>query len=299
MKTIMWESMPRWYGLSWDPKTVAIRVRLHRGVPLPQEAWNRTRQKLDDLRLNRWDQWRDFPPLNTDFSKGWFGLGETLKIVQHPEHIEFVGKIPKVRIRSRWLCSLCKGQRVDASGESCFDCAGTGRDFYDNWRRADALAFSIGLLLNPIEYNDVKVASQESQLLTVHFTMPDDHAVTVGGMVSSAFHRWARQYPPSTRFADVEEAMKTAYMRMMGKSYASIIERFRAEIYSKKHHFSLDQSFAGGVWGGPDDGIDDSVGYHFYSKDLYTSADQLIFLAGLAALYDRADREIKQQQKTA
>lgn len=298
MKTIMWESMPRWFGLSWDPKMVAIRIRLHRDVPLPQEAWDRTRQKLDDLRWNQWSQWRDLPPLNTDFSKGWFGLGEILKIVQHPEYIEFVGKIPRVHIKSRWLCSLCKGQKVDASGESCFDCAGTGRGFYDNLRRADALAISIGILLNPIEYNDVGVGSQESQLLTVHFTMPD-HTAAVGGMVSSAFHRWAHQYPPSTRFADVEEAMKAADARMKGKSYASIIKRFRAEIYSEKHHFSLDQCFMGGVWGGPDDGINDSIGYHFYSKDLYTSADQLTFLAGLAALHDRADREIKEQQKTA
>lgn len=297
METVMSKPMPRWYGLSWDAAETAIRVQIRRDVSFPQGALD----PANNHRIQRFKQRFGFYrfEFENDLTGIRFGFNRALVVINNPssEYVEFKGRLPRVRRLSRRKCLACGGEKRERIGGTCITCNGTGRDFDLYLRYSHALSASIDVLLGPLEYNKFETSAGDPQLLTVHLPMWDEGAA-IGGMVSSALHRWARQYPPSTRFGDVEEAMKVADARMMGESRALTTGRFRAEIYSDKHHFTLDRFGGGGVWGGPDDDPGDR-GYEFYSKDVHTSVDQLTFLAGLAALHDRANREIREQTKTA
>lgn len=162
MNTIMWESMPRWYCLSWDAKKTAIRIRLNRELPRPEGMWNSD----NSSRISKQYGFRRF---ESGLDGKWFGFDHALEIVQHPsrEYREFIGRLPQVRVQARRKCFSCEGKRK-RHDEKCFSCGGTGKDYDLKWRHAEALAMSIGILLDPFEYNEQETHSEDHQLLTVY-----------------------------------------------------------------------------------------------------------------------------------
>jgi len=289
----MRESMPRWYGLSWDAGKAAIRIRLNRELPRPEKMWDTDN---NDIMVRH-----GFGMFESDLDGKWFGFDRALEIVKHPsgEYREFIGRLPRVRVSSKRRCYDCEGNKT-RHGEKCFSCDGTGMDYDLKWKRAEALAMSIGILLSPFEYNERETDSQDHQLLTVHLFISEQSA-PIGGIVGIPLHHWAREYPQHTEFTDVIAAMKQAYGRMMGKSRvkSSSPFGFRAMVYSDHKHISFDcPGDACGVYGSPDDDPGDNHGYQLSCHNVDSAAQQLTLLAGLAALHDRADREIREQTKT-
>ena len=243
-----------------------------------------------------------FSTFESDLDGLHFGFDRALEIVQNPpgEYQELIGRLPRVRIQSRRNCFSCEGkERRD--GTKCFSCDGTGKDYDLKFGRAEALAMSIGVLLNPFAYNEHDTGSQDQQLLTVYLSIVEGGA-PIGGMVGIPFHHWAREYPRYTEFPDVIDTMKQAYGRMMGKARIRLSSSFgfRASVYSKYKHVMFDcPGDACGVYGLPDHDPGDRSGYKLSCHNVDSATQQLTLLAGLAALHDRADREIKAQQKTA
>lgn len=298
MKMIMYESMPRWYGLSWDAEKTAIRIRLNRELPRPEKVW--------DIGNTDIIVQHGFHLFESDLDGKWFGFDRALEIVKRPsgEYREFIGKLPQVRIQARRKCFSCEGKGEYHGGEKCFSCDGTGKEYDLKWRRAEALAMSIGILLDPFEYNEQETHSEDHQLLTVYLFIVEGDA-PIWGMIGIPLHHWVHQHPQYTEFTDCVDAMKQAYGRMMGESRvkSSSPFDFRARVYSSNnHHIAFDcPGDACGVYGGPDDDPGDNKGYPLSSHNVDSAIQQLTLLAGLAALHDRADREIKEkrQEKTA
>jgi len=295
MKTIMRESMPRWYAISWDAAETAIRIRLSCELPRPENMWSSENGRRISMR-------HGFLQFESDLRGKWFGFDRALEIAQHPsgEYREFIGRLPRVRVKSRRKCFSCEGSGSQHR-EACFSCDGTGKDYDLKRRHAEALAMSIGLLLSPFEYNEHETGSRDSQLLTVHLYISEQGA-PIGGTVGVPLHRWAREYPQYSELTNCTDAMKQAYGRMMGESRVRPNYPFgcRAMVYSSHHHISLDcPGNACGVYGLPDDDPGDNNGYRLSCHNVDNPTQQLTLLTGLAALHDRADREMREQTKTA
>ena len=121
------------------------------------------------------------------------------------------------------------------------------------------------------------------------------HGGSLGGEFSIPLCEWLKSFEERTQFPEIIEAMQTAEKKMFGKISKYAGYGFRAYILHKGGIAIDIPGNATGIYNPPEDYFDPQrkTGCKLKCHNIDTPMQQIALLAGLAALHDRARREIK------
>lgn len=314
------ENMPCIYELSFDAESPAIIVRIH------NEFMDRWPKLLREAPIVKGFMQNFGFSVFKDGYKGDFGFGSAFKrIGDEADFAAFSVRIPVVEKIAKKVCPLCGGDKKsffgqctrcmgkgkldeacpeclekkdDESGFDCLYCGGKGKKTYFDWKPAFAVSASFTLFF---ELAGFKMAKEEAtpcrfpQLILVStITKQSSHGGSLDGTYSIPLARWLSSFSENTGIPEMTEAMVWAWKKMFGK----VDEYDRHNFYAKVAYKNgwLNVSCSGdrcGLHPADNWGPTSGEGYRFSCHNVDTPAQQLTLLAGLAALCDRARKELK------
>ncbi len=291
IRMITHEDVQCWYELSWRPKTrdgPAILLRIHKEIvrdfPRLSPDAPLVKQLMDNFEFK------------TFGSSTRFGFENCFLVGQKGNFSEFLVHIPVIEKLTDRKCKSCKGSGKDKSVKGdCLFCDGRGRESEVDWHTAYAISATFTLLFSLIEYPERITGEKFPQLLTVHTaTIRDLHGGALGGDYSIPLVQWLSSFAPQTPIPEMGEAMRKAYVRMLGSRHL-YAGSFWASVDSKGGW--LNTSCPGDACGlhPGHDALHDGHGYEFSSHNVDTPMQQITLLAGLAALHDRARKELQER----
>ena len=295
-KSIIEENIPCWYELSWQKNKPAIILRIHQDfienfvseIKTSPLEWPMVISLMEKLKLT--DFSGDFQE-DIGFSKVFKRKGEK------DGFVEFLITIPRIEKKTNKECHSCNGlgkEREPLEGE-CYWCRGTGKEYIHDWHLAEAISasFTIFTVVLSSSFSKKETSSPFPQLLTVEtMTTRDTTGGSLWGVISIPLRNWLALLKDGDNLPEVAQATKTAYGHMFGELHHFSKYSFRA--YSRGDGgFLIDcPGSASGLhpadWNRPK-----GKGYEFSCHNVDSSAQQITLLAGLAALHDKARREIK------
>jgi len=294
-KTIILDSIPCWYELSWQEKEPAIILRIHKEFITEAEKLIKPNSPIP-IAIDFINQF-GFKKFCHDLC-GNFGFDNSFVLNKERDgFVELLAKIPKIEKDSGKKCSMCKGTKKDPllRGE-CLSCNGSGKDFIMDWPAAYALSASFTIFSVLAMYPETETSAKIPQLLTVQtMTREGIHGGSLNGEYGIHLVQWLSSFKQYTAIPEMVKAMQSAYFQMF--NYSEFVSReFRASIDNANGWLNVD--CPGNACGlHPSDssyGMRKNSGYKFSCHNTDTPAQQITLLAGLAALHDRARKEIKQ-----
>ena len=299
-KTITRHIIPCWYELGWQENPPALILRIHQDF-----IKNNTRTFNSELPIVKGLQ-KEFGFKNFcgDLSKN-FGFNDAF-IHQKKENDfeEYKIFIPKIKKDLGGKCSYCNGSGKDETfgfPEKCITCSGTGKKFTYDWKNVIAISASLTLIFILLSFPEKETTAKIPQLMTVQtITKKDMHGGSLGGELSLFMRTFLASLwkGKSTPIIEMIQAMKTAYYYMFEPESEDGLtgSYIRAGVFSELGWLNTD--CPGDACGlNPENGAEyrmkEGLGYKFDCHNVDTSAQQLTLLAGLAALHDKARREIK------
>lgn len=289
MRVLIEEDFPCWYELSWQEKKPAIILRIHedfiKDFKPTSESSVLVRHFMEEFKFT------DFAGnLNSDF-----GFNKALKFVKEKNDFsEFLIELPVVRKKASKTCSLCNGSGESSFlEENCLSCNGSGKQDTYNWQPTDEISASLSMLLSKLKLFERKTSASFPQLLTVQtVTQRSQNGGALGGTYGVSLCKWLRSLEVGIPLSEVVQAIKTAYSHMFAGLRGSDENNLKA--YLNTEAGSLIINCPGNSCGlHPSDWcIEEGQGYHFSSHNVDTSMQQLTLLSGLAALHDKARKEI-------
>ncbi|MFC1720655.1 hypothetical protein ACFL0K_00130 [Patescibacteria group bacterium] len=290
VKLLTYGTIPCWYELSWDKNNLAIIFKLHKNAILnngigfaknfPSDA-PIVEHLHKSLGLNEF-----CGNLDTDF-----GFGGVLKHKgEEGEFVVFSVALPNIRKTTNNKCPICN----DNGDEGCLFCGGSGVE----WRFDHDLLFNISASFVVMftafgEYSDYDTECEFPQLMTVDLTIEKRsvYGACIGGKFGIDLVKWMSTFNPNTKITEMIEAMKCAYGQMSG-IVPDKYERFLASIDYENGWLNV--SCPGNACGlNPSNGnVCAGEGYGFSPHNTDTPLQQLTLLAGLAALHDKARKEM-------
>jgi len=216
-------------------------------------------------------------------------------------------RIPRIRIPTGKSCTACKGKRVDpiTRTQKCFDCSGTGKGYIFDWKGAEALSATLSVfttLAQLFEYetygkNTERDVIEIPQLITLQTITRRGamHGGSLGGSYSTDMISWLSRAELTT-IPEAIDAMQATWARMW-KRVTDFEKRhsFRAGCYHHPQQLLIDcPGNACGLHQGTDfDFKGNAGGYDFECHNVDSPAQQLTLITALAAIEDRARRELK------
>lgn len=287
-KSIMSHFVPCWYELSWRSAPGAIVLRVHsdfvkKTEVIPQES---------PIIAGFMEQF-GFQTFGGEFTNDFgFDRSFAFKGIRNGFH-EFRITLPVVRIFSKWKCRDCRGSGHNKSyNRMCIACNGKGRENSFDYNRAYAISASFTVFSALAYYLDeaAETTSSIPQILNVQtVTIRDMHGGSLSGEYSVFLGRYLSGLPVGTSVEKMVRAMKRAY-KIMDQGLGPL-PRFGASVDSDNGWLNVDcPGDACGLH--PSHGLEDGRGYEFSCHNVDTPQQQLTLLAGLAALHDKARREI-------
>jgi len=314
------ENMPCIYELSFDAKTPAIIVRIH------NEFMDRWPKLLGEAPVVvALMQQFGFSAFKSGTDGGDFGFDSAFKrTVNEGDFAAFSVPIPIVQKVAEKVCPICGGDKKGLFGtctrcngqgkldELCQECGGTkklddefacvycggkGKKTYFDWKPAFAISASFTLFF---ELASFKMDKREAtpcrfpQLILVNtITVRSSHGGSLDGIYSIPLAKWIASFPENTEIREMTRAMVQAYQKMFGKVDKYQMHSFWAKVAHEDGWLNV--SCPGNACGlhpadswGPEQG----AGYKFACHNVDSPAQQLTLLAGLAALCDKAKKEI-------
>src|SRR3989344_4476879 len=286
------ESLPRWYGLSWRSKEVALALSIHEEF-LREE----TRRRIADPEtIKAVKQEFGFATFDPSFETG-FGFDDALLFEKKEgDFLVFTTRFPKIRKQLSSRCKTCKGTKRDPllHGRACFDCRGTGKEHIYDHKPGYALSASLNLFFDAARFVDEKTSAKLPQLLTLHLvTIRDMHGAELGGEYGIELVNWLCRQPIHQNIAVMSDAMRRAPGKPAGNDLHREPFQFRASVESVDGWLNVNC---------PGDrcglnpgyrGISPGRGYELASYNGDVPHQQLTLLVGLAALHDQVDAEFK------
>lgn len=294
-KWLIKENIPCWYELSWQKEEPAILLRVH------QDFIKSTRMFPPESPIIR-HYMEAFKFSNfSDSLNGNFGFNNTLfegtfnYQGKKDEFVEFLIKLPIIKVKTHEVCDYCHGSGKDTIIEEderdCIHCEGTGTKYDYLWQRAYAVSASFTIFFKIARYPEKETSSSLPQLIIVEtVTDREMHGGSLGGEISIPLRNWLASLGDAS-LPEVTQATKTAYGHMF-----SGLRHFN-DYYFK----SYARSNGGFVADCPGDACGlhpsgwhkpEGEGYEFSCHNVDSPAQQITLLAGLAALHDRARKEI-------
>jgi len=292
IKILIRENIPCWYELSWRKTKPAVILRIHKDFIKNIESIPKKNRWADGLREEfKFTSFTDSLNGNFGFDNAFIRKGET------EEFVEFVVGIPKIRQKTGNPCPNCKGSGKDHFLErECSWCRGTKMEHKDDWRPVYAISASFTVFSQLSFFSEKETSSSLIQLMTIQsLTRRGMHGGSISGHFSVPLCNWmdSLRERGESRIIEMVEAMQIVYKRMWGGFPFSRKYDFRASVDYEGGW--LNTSCPGNACGlnpkhmGPKKGS----GYEFSSHNVDTPAQQLEIIASLAALHDKARREIK------
>ncbi len=293
------ENMPCQYELSWDEKTPAIVIRMHRdfieGCSVSSEA-PLISHFLAEFGFSVFDCFKA-----NLFGEQIFGFdGAFQKVGEKKDFIIFEARIPQVEKQLNEACHECDGSKQDKSleGEKCLYCKGTGREMVMDWRSVYAISatFTVFFALASLRHcKKDKTSCAFPQLITVEtITEKKQHGGSLDGVYSIPLAGFLSSLGPNTEIAEMTEAMVGAWGKMFGE-----IDKYQRYSFWAKVAYKngwLNVSCPGDACGlHPADSMGPTLGegYKFSCHNVDSPMQQISLLAGLAALCDKARKGIK------
>lgn len=211
------------------------------------------------------------------------------------EFSEFSVKIPEVKKISKEKCDFCKGSGKDEFDpkEKCDFCQGTGKNFVCDWTTSDAISASLTVLLREFEkYSfDNKTSSLDPQLISlITGTAEGMDGCFLSAEIGKPLRWWLAEKVGKNTIPEMIKAMKATYWKTMG--YRKFDETYFSTEVVNQGGLILECPPGGCSMVTKWDELSDIKGYSLYSHACDNSAQQLTFIAGLAALYDLAKQKL-------
>ncbi len=288
-KMIIYENIPCWYEFSWQEKEPAIILRIHQNfianlnVNLQNSPF--VKSLLEDFKF------KDF---SGDFN-GDIGFNQAFKHKGEKDgFVEFLVSVPKVKEETAKKCPHCKGSGKEKPYPGkCIHCGGTGKEYITDWSLATAVSASFTIFTALLRLSEKDTSAVLPQLFTFKtITHKDIHGGSLSGDISISLCKWLGSFSEGEEISEMVQAMKIAYGYMFGGLKSFDEPSFRAYI-RKGGRFTADcPGDACGLH--PSDWyIHEGKGYEFSCHNVDTPMQQITLLAGLAALHDKARKEMK------
>jgi hypothetical protein len=292
IKLLTKENIPCWYELSWRKTKPAIILRVHKDFIkgskiIPDDNW----MVVDFKKQFSFSNFIGNFDGNFGFDNVFIRRGEK------KEFVEFVVEIPRIRQKTDKSCPHCNGSgRDDFFKRKCDRCKGTGTEHIDDWKPAYAVSASFTVFFTFSFHPGEETSSSLIQLMIVRtVTHGDMHGGSIGGEFSVPLCNWmdSLREKGESNIVEMVEAMQITHRQIWG-----ILEPYR------KYYFRASVDYEGGwlntscpgnacglnpVHMGPRKG----QGYEFSCHNVDSPAQQLELIASLAALHDKARKEIK------
>ena len=285
-KYLVVDDMPRWHGLSWRPGEPAIVVSVHR------EALSMA-SKLPDSIAQQVAKSLGLGKFEGSYEK-CFGFDGTLTRIENGDFVEFVARLPVVYHVLDEDCRECKGTAKNEYKDECLYCMGLGKKSECRYKEAFAVSASLSFLFMPLEHLQWSVPSSRRQLMTILLSVQNSlDGGAFSGMFGIPLVKWLSGMPIDRPIPEMVEAMERAYYHMFTRRKWDHGARFEAFVNDKDGWLNV--SCPGqGCGMNPKLGYMTSArGYEVHSHNVDNPVQQLTLLAGLAALHDRADKEIR------
>jgi len=291
-KDIIESNISCWYELSWQENPPAIILRIHTDfikefkTEHPPEEWPIIKSFKEKF---------GFKDFGGNFDQD-IGFEKVFKYTgENQGFIEYVTKIPQIQKSTCSPCQQCNGTGKDewrGEGEICFFCEGTGKERVMDWQRAYAISASFTVLLIVLSSFNLKENTSIllPQLLTIKTTTHKDmHGGSFGGEISIPLREWLASLGDNATIPEMVKAMKKAHKQMFGlHDYESL--SFKVYVRSSGAFFADCPGNACGIH--PSDRrLEKGKGYEFSCHNVDTPAQQIVLLAGLAALCDKARKK--------
>lgn len=292
MRHITRENLPCWFELSWDEKGAAIILRIH-------ELFMKTLPviKHDAPIVGHLKKEFGLASFSGDMQSDYWGFDASFRHIDtQGDFICFRVALPAILKITDRPCRRCNGKRTEEDQDSeCFACNGEGKEADHDWHGAYALSATFSLFSMLTRYPETAIRHNGPLQLLTFQTITDhgQHGGSLDGDFSISLCSWLSRHPPCTPIHEVKQAMEIAYGRM-----------FRLRAYDKLS-FRATQRGSGIIHAScPGDACEIHPGHprsepyvnegdKFTCHNVDSPLQQLTFLAGLAALHDKARKEIK------
>lgn len=298
MKNFKWiirENIPCWYELSWREKEPAIILRAHRDFVSTFPVL------LEDnpLVVHYTDKFK-FKGFSGDLTKD-FGFTEGVFRNQGENNgfVEYLVLIPEIKTKTNEPCKECKGTGKDLFSKEfsredrdCAHCNGDGKEVLNNWKPINAVSATFTHFFRFAHLSEKETSASLPQLMTmITETHSGKHGAPISGEISIPLRNCLALLEDNVSLPEVTKATKAAYTRMFGGLH-----------HLNEHYFRAHSRGNGGFiidcpgnacdlhpseWNRPE-----GKGYQFGCHNVDNTAQQITLLAGLAALHDKARREI-------
>lgn len=212
------------------------------------------------------------------------------------DFVEFVAEIPRVKIYTGVACQHCNGSGKGDFSNKCSWCGGKGEEYEYDWRMADAISASFTVFSSLLRFPEVETSSSLIQLMIVEtITVKDMHGGSLWGEFSIPLCSWlySLEQNDQTDFPEISESMQAVHRKLYGELDPYAKYNFRAYVHGNGR-FTLDcPGDACGIYNSPDRIRQIDEGREFHCHNVDQMGQQLTLLSGLAALHDKARREIK------
>lgn len=275
MKFIIRADMPWWYELFWLDNPVRIGITLHADFLEKMDVIDPGNAEISVIR----EQY-GLGEFSANFER-CFGFSGNLKFVEKGNRGKrFAINMP---LRKRGgSCSTCDGTKRYL-GKKCFFCGGSGKSIDLDFHAILEVAATLHLLFSLTAYSQIETKSDKPQLMMITTSILDrvsgfgPHA-----MISVALTKWLRSYGTGD-IPSVTKAMKKTYSQMFRP-----VEKYDTDIGAYCNEGDLHLTCPGNACGldGNSTYNREDEGYEMVPHNVDGPFQQLILIAGLAALHD-------------
>lgn len=291
IKLLTRENIPCWYELSWRKTKPAIILRLH------EDFIRNTDSILDEAPIVvslkeefKFDNFIGTFDGNFGFDNAFICRG------RKGEFVEFVVEIPKIK-NYTGKCKECNGTGEDKElGMNCFHCNGKGKEYEFNWKLAYTISASFTVFSTFLRFPEKETSSSLIQLMTVQtITQQSMHGGSLSADLNISLCAWmdSLREKGESEIKEMIEAMQDTYRVIFDGLDPYRKQDFRAWVAYEGGW--LNTSCPGDACGfnpehmGPEKG----KGYRLDCHNVDNPMQQLTLLASLAALHDKARKEMK------
>jgi len=294
VKLLVYENIPCWYELSWDEKKCALILRMHNDFlkELDEIVKNMTQAPIVKAMKEEFG----FTSFSFDWQNGDIGFNGAFKKSKNSKKgfVDFFIKVPEVEREIKGKkCKGCRGTGETSYDTECLYCRGTGKEKEIVWTNAFEISASFSVILGLSFLCKRDTSSTIPQLLTVQtITRKGMHGGSLDGEVSVPLTEWMKAI---SKEGDVEipeavKAMKTAHGTMWTSHE---FDRFMFVVRKEGAFISDCPGNACGLHPTNWSELERKRGHHFSCHNVDSPMQQLTLIVGLAALCDKARKEMK------